>query len=110
MHYTNPKKHSDFGSFLVGKDATQFEILGGLFEAEPLPPAVIASLETNDPVSPLGARSRDPTWRGHVIKPLPNLSLAIQFKPESECACEASCLFPQFTPPPSPPPHFYGFK
>jgi hypothetical protein len=31
MHYTNPKKYSDFGSFLVGKDATQFEKILGAF-------------------------------------------------------------------------------
>jgi hypothetical protein len=32
MHYTNPKKYSDFDSFLVGKDATQLKkIVGGLF-------------------------------------------------------------------------------
>jgi hypothetical protein len=60
MHYTNPKKYSDFGSFLVGKDATQFEkILGGLLEAEPLPPAVIASLGSSGSTSLLGAWSRN---------------------------------------------------
>jgi hypothetical protein len=58
MHYTNPKKYSDFGSFLVVKDATQFENFGGLFEAEPLPPAVTASLGKSGPISPLR--------RGHV--------------------------------------------
>jgi hypothetical protein len=50
MHYTNPKKYSDSGSFLVGKDVTQFEkMLGAFLKAEPLPPAVVANLGTSDP-------------------------------------------------------------
>ena len=56
MHYTNPKKYSDFDSFLVGKDATQLKknCLGASFEAEPLPPAVVANLGTSGSTSHLG--------------------------------------------------------
>jgi hypothetical protein len=60
MHYTNPKKYSDFDSFLVGKDATQLKkMLGASLEAEPLPPAVVANLGTSGSAYLLGAWSRD---------------------------------------------------
>jgi hypothetical protein len=34
MHYTNPEKYSDSGSFLVGKDVTQFEKCWGPFSRQ----------------------------------------------------------------------------
>jgi hypothetical protein len=49
MHYTNPKKYPDSGSFLVGKDVTQLKkMLGAFLKAEPLPPAAVANLGTSD--------------------------------------------------------------
>jgi hypothetical protein len=102
MHYTNHKKYSDFGSFLVGKDATQFEILGGLCEAEPLPPAVTGSLGTSGSISPHGARSCDPTGRGHVIRPLPHLLLPSSLNQNQNMLVRhLVCLLSLLPPPPS---------